>query len=47
MGFGNEDGVPRPDLGEKKLCPPPIAHPPAASTEAPGDIPPTMNRPCS
>ena len=38
MGFGNEDGVPRPDLGGKRNC---VLHPPAAPTEVPGDIPPT------
>ena len=37
--------IPRPNLGEKGLWPPPITHPPAAPTEPPGDRPPRMNRP--
>ena len=36
--------VPRPNIGERALCPPPITHPPAAPTEE--AEPPTTVRPC-
>ena len=35
--------IPRPNAGDKALCPPPITHPAAAPTEA--TAPPTTNRP--
>ena len=43
---GNGSDIPRPNIGENILCPPPITHPPAAPTVPPPDRPPTMDRPC-